>query len=345
MIVKSSDADRTAKNPPKGVIAALIYGPDAGLARERVETLLKTVVDDLTDPFRVSDLDDATLAADPARLSDEAAAISMLGGRRVVRVRGAGNGLAKIFETFLDDPKGDALVVVEAGDLAKGAALRKVFEEADNAAAIPCYPDTSRDLPDVVRDGLRAEGLSISGDALADAVSRLGSDRGVTRRELEKLVLYCRGQKVVSLDDVRAAMGDEAEARVEEVCDAAGLGDLKALDRALERLWASDISPVAVVRQAMGHFQRLLLVTTDAARGDNIEFAIKKLRPPLHFSRANAFKLQVQRWTESRLGDALDLLLEAEAMCKTTAVPAEAALGRALFNVAAMAKGRMASRA
>jgi DNA polymerase-3 subunit delta len=339
-VVRPAEADRTAKNPPKGMIAALVFGPDAGLARERAETLLKTVVEDLTDPFRVSDLDDAALAADPARLADEAAAISMLGGRRVVRVRGASNANAKVFEAFLDDPKGDALVVVEAGDLAKGSALRKVFEEADNAAAFACYPDTVRDLPDVVRDALRAEGLSISGDALADAVSRLGSDRGVTRREIEKLALYCRGQNQVSLDDVRAAMGDEAEARVEEACDAAGLGDLKRLDLALERLWASDISPIAVVRQTLGHFQKLLLVATDAARGDNIEFALKKLRPPLHFSRVGAFKIQLQKWNETRLGDALDLLLEAEALCKTTAVPAEAALGRALFNVAAMARAR-----
>lgn len=340
MIVKPADADRTAKNPPKGMIAALVFGPDSGLARERAETLLKTVVDDLTDPFRVSDLDEAALNADPARLSDEAAAISMLGGRRVVRVRGATNALAKLFEDFLADPKGDALVVVEAGDLAKGTGLRKVFEEADNAAAIACYADTLKSLPDVVREALRAEGLSISGEALADAVSRLGSDRGVTRRELEKLALYCRGQKEVSLDDVRAAMGDEAEARVDEACDAAGLGDLKKLDLALERLWASDTSPVQVVRQAMGHFQRLLTVATEAGRGDSIDFAIKKLRPPLHFSRADDFKRQLRFWNEAKLGEALDLLLEAEAMCKTTAVPAEAALGRTLFNVAAMARIR-----
>lgn len=339
-VIRPFEAERTAKNPPKSMLAALVFGPDAGLARERAETLLKTVVGDLSDPFRVADLDEATLAADPARLADEAAAMSMLGGRRVVRVRGATNALAKVFEAFLDDPKGDALVVVEAGDLAKGGALRKLFEDADNAAAFACYPDTARDLPDVVRDSLRIEGLSITADALADAVSRLGSDRGVTRRELEKLALYCRGQKEVSLDDVRAAMGDEAEARADEACDAAGLGDLKRLDLALERLWASDISPIAVVRQAMGHFQRLLLVSVDAARGDNIEFALKKLRPPLHFSRANAFKLQLQKWNEDRLGNALDLLFEAEALCKTTAVPAEAALGRALFNVAAMARGR-----
>jgi DNA polymerase-3 subunit delta len=340
MIIKPADADRTAKNPPKNLLAVLVFGPDAGLVRERAETLLKSVVDDLSDPFRVSDLDDAALSADPARLADEAAAISMLGGRRVVRVRGAGNGNAKAFEAFLDDPKGDALIVVEGGDLAKGAALRKVFEEADNAGAIACYPDTARDLPEVVREALKAEGLSISGDALADAVSRLGSDRGVTRRELEKLALYCRGQKEVSLDDVRAAMGDEAEARVEEACDAAASGDLKRLDIALERLWAADISPVAVVRQALGHFQKLLQVVVEISRGDNPDFAMKKLRPPIHFSRVASFRSQTQRWSEAKILDALDLLFEAEVLCKTTAVPAEAALGRALFNVAAMSRRR-----
>ena len=40
-----------------------------------------------------------------------------MGGRRVVRVRGAGNDVAELFESFLDDPKGDALLVIEAGDL------------------------------------------------------------------------------------------------------------------------------------------------------------------------------------------------------------------------------------
>ena len=337
MIVKSSEADRTAKHPPRGLVAALVYGPDSGLARERSETLLKTVVEDLSDPFRVCDLDEQTLSNDPARLFDEAASISMLGGRRVVRVRGASNALAKLFEAFLAEPAGDALVGGEGGDLAKGSALRRVFEEADNAAAIPCYTDSARDLAEVVRDALRAEGLSIAPDALQDAVSRLGSDRGVTRRELEKLALYARGKKRVALEDVRAIMGDEAEARIEEACDAAGTGDLNRLDLALERLWTADVSAVAVLRQAMAHFQRLLLV--GAAR-EGVDEAMKKLRPPLHFSRSASFKSQAQKWNEARLFEVLDLLLESEALCKTTGVPAEAACARALFNVAAMARMR-----
>ena len=62
-----------------------------------------TVCPDLQDPFRVADLSAATLAADPARLADEAAQISLMGGRRVVRVRDAGDALAPLFGRFLAD--------------------------------------------------------------------------------------------------------------------------------------------------------------------------------------------------------------------------------------------------
>jgi DNA polymerase-3 subunit delta len=340
MIVKSHEADRFVAKPPPKIAAALIYGPDQGLVRERAEAMALGVVPDLNDAFRVSELDDAALSTDPARLADEAAALSMMGGRRVVRVRGAGNGLAKLFEQFLDDPKGDALTVVEAGDLAKSAGLRKVFEEADNAAAIACYPDSARDLPDLLRNALKAEGLAIGPEALDDAVARLGSDRGVTRREIEKLALYAHGQKSISIEDVRATMGDESEIRAEEVCDAAGEGDVKRLDFTLARLWAADQSPVMVVRAAMSHFQRLLAAKSAVERKESLDTAMRKMWPPVHFSRVGAFKAQVARWNEDRLGDALDLLLETEVLCKTTAIPAEAALGRALLNIAAMARAR-----
>ena len=341
MIVKSHEADRYAANPPKGLMAALVYGPDAGLVQERAEKLLRSVVPDLTDPFNVADLSEGVLLTDPARLADEAAAISMMGGRRVVRVRGAGNDLADLFESFLEDPKGDALVVVEAGDLAKTGALRKLFDSHKTAAAIQCYPDSARDLGDVVRDALRAEGLSIDAEALEDAVSRLGNDRGVTRREIEKLLLYMHGQKQVTLEDVRSVMGDEAEARSESACDAAGSGDLVRLDRELERLWASDTQAAQVLRTAMGHFQKLILAREGAARGESMDNIMKRLRPPVHFSRATSFKAQAQRWSSERLSDALDMLLDAEALTRTTGVPAEAVTGRTLMNIAAMAKGRM----
>src|SRR6185295_2461577 len=110
-------------------------------------------------------------------------------------------------------------------------------------------------------------------------------------------------------------------------------GDLKRLDLALERLWLAATSPVAIVRMAMSHFQRLALAKAEMEKGETAESAMRKLRPPIHFMRTASFKAQASSWDSPRLGEALDLLLETEALCKTTAVPAETVCARALFNI------------
>jgi DNA polymerase-3 subunit delta len=338
MIVRARDADRFVARPPAQLLAALLYGPDQGLVRERARILAQTVVADLSDPFRVAELEEGTIESDPARIFDEAASLSMTGGRRVVRVRGAGNALASLFERFLAEPVGDALIVVEGGDLAKSASLRRVFEEADKAAAIGCYLDSAEDLETLVRGQLKAAGLSIESDALDYAVGRLGSDRGVTRLEIEKLALYAMGEATVTQAHVAAVLGDESELRIDSVLDAAGEGDFVRLDRELTRLWAAGTAPVALLRQALGHFQRLLQLRAQMDEGADAVTSLKKLRPPLHFSRESSFRGQLARWTTARLAEGLNLLYEGEAMVKTTAVPAEAVSSRALFSVAALAK-------
>jgi DNA polymerase-3 subunit delta len=88
----------------------------------------------------------------------------------------------------------------------------------------------------------------------------------------------------------------------------------------------------------MGHFQRLALAKAQVTKGESADTLIKRARPPIHFSRVPAFKIQLRNWSEERLGEALDLLLETEVLCKTTAIPAEAACGRALITIAAWGK-------
>ena len=123
---------------------------------------------------------------------------------------------------------------------------------------------------------------------------------------------------------------------MEEALDAAGEGDYVRLDKRLSQLWAVGMSPVAVLRQAMSHFQRLLMLRADADEGGNVTAAIKRARPPVHFSREKSLTAQVSRWSIARLEQALDQLYEGEDLVKTTAMPAEAICSRALLSVAAL---------
>ncbi len=77
----------------------------------------------------------------------------------------------------------------------------------------------------------------------------------------------------------------------------------------------------------MGHFQKLIQAREGASRGDSLDNVMKRLRPPVHFSRSASFKAQAGRWSSDRLGEALDMLLEAEAPSRTTGVPAERSRG------------------
>ena len=126
-------------------MAVLVYGPDAGLIRERIKIMIRGVVDDPADPFRISELSEGDLRQDPARLADEAASIAMLGGRRVVRIRGGADGLTKIFEPFLNDPAGDALVLVEAGEISpRSSCFSKAHRTPPRLLAMPTMRTRSK---------------------------------------------------------------------------------------------------------------------------------------------------------------------------------------------------------
>ena len=339
MKITNAKIEGFLRTPDPAARAILVFGPDEGLVRERAQRLAKTRVEDLNDPFRVVELSGTDLKNDPARLSDEAASMSFGGGSRVVRVRQAGDACAPACKSFLEfDTPADALVVIDAGDLNPRSKLRKLFDAAKNAACIPCYADDLRSLPDVIRESLNRFELSADRNAMSLLVQNLGSDRSVTRGELEKLALYMGGPGQVSEDDVRAAIGDTAASGIDDVIYSAASGDTTKLESSLNRVLSEGINAVQLVRAAERHFQRLHIARGKMARGQNADEATRSLRPPIIFKLADAFKRQLNLWPETKLSRAFEVLTQAEIDCKTTGLPANAICGRAMLTIAQAAK-------
>jgi len=339
--IRPADADKVAKRPPDTLKAILVYGPDQGLVTERINTLTKSVLDDPSDPFRLVDLTDSAVRSDPAVLADEAAAISMMGGRRVVRVRDATDYTAKAVTSFLEDPKGDALVLVAAGELTPRSALRKLFEGAENAGALACYADTRASLEDLIRRRLKEAGWDVDAAALDYLANHLGADRGVTSSELEKLALYMgSGGGTVTLRDAQASVGDSAASHLDDLVDAAAGGDLSALETALSRARQQDANAVLILNALTRHLHQLHIASGRIAEGSPPDAAVKALRPPVHFSRTNAVRRQLGLWSPARLSRAMELVLEADMACKTASMPDFAVASQTLFRIAQAARAQ-----
>ena len=328
------------QRPDPNIRAVLLYGPDEGLVHERAGVLARTVCPDLKDPFRVAELTAGALAADPARLADEAAQLSLTGGRRVVRVGGAGDALAKLFADFPKSSPGEAFVIVEAGELPARAALRRVFEDAPHAIAIGCYPDTPRDLAALVREMLAGHRVTASRDAGQFLVEHLGGDRLLTRSELEKLALYAGDGGRVELEDARLSVSDTAALELDDAVMAAAEGDAARLERVLGRVLQEGESPVTIIRALLRHLHRLHALTARAAGGIGVEEVLRTARPPIFFKQQDNFRKQLALWSQTRLRPQLDRLTKAELDMKTTGLPAETICREAMLAVAQAARLR-----
>lgn len=325
------------QNPDPSVRVVLIYGPDAGLVRERAEHMARKIVPDVNDPFRTAQLSAASLTEDPARLHDEMASQSLGGGSRLVRIQAATESMAKALESLLNDPpQTESVLIIEGGDLDKRSKLRGLCENADRAAAIPCYVEEGPARQRAIADILKNEGHSADRDALSLLADILPPDRMAMRSELEKLALY-KGPangKPITTDDIEAIVQDAGNAELDDLVFAIGLGDARRAATLLDRLLEEQTSPVALIRSAQRHFMRLHLARSYADQGQSAGDAVKKLQPPVFWKFADQMTAQVRRWPLARIDAALARLYEAEAAVKRTGTPDQALTAQLMLRLA-----------
>jgi DNA polymerase-3 subunit delta len=316
-------------NDPGGIRAVLLYGDDVGLIRERAVRLTRAVAGAADDPFRVVELDRESIGGIPA----EMAALSLTGGRRVVRARDVGDAATGPVQAALAGP-GEALLVLEAPGLSARSKLRALIDKRQDAVSIGCYPAEGRALEQVIRGVLAAQQVGVEEDALAWLVGQLGADQAVTISEVEKLALFVGAGRRADIASARECVGDLAGLSLEDALFAATAGEVVVADRAVELALAEGAAAVQVVRAGLMHVQRLQRARATMTEGMSAVDAARAIRPPLFFRRQRSFVQALGLWTPQALEWAAGRFWEAERTCKRTGTPAETIARNAVTGVA-----------
>ncbi|MBZ0161688.1 MAG: DNA polymerase III subunit delta [Notoacmeibacter sp.] len=309
---KAHEVDRWIAQPENPERLILVYGPDRGLVSERARRIaLKTGLS-LDDPFAVIRLDAGELDQDPGRLVDEARTVAMFGGQRLIWVTGAGaqKGLANAVKELADRPSADALILIEGGDLKKGAGgLRGIVETARSAMALPCYADKSRDIDQLIDDEMTRARISITPEARQLLKASLGGDRLASRGEIEKLLLYAQGQDRIGVEDIMASVGDASAISADDAVDAMLNGAWGGFDAAFSTVLDAGAHPFVVLSAALRQFavlQRLRAEMDQTGRG--AAAVVASARPPVFFARKQLVEAALDAWQGEAIARALDRL-------------------------------------
>ena len=327
---KSSEA--YVRKPDAAHRAILLYGPDAGLVRERAKLLTSAFLSNNYDPFALVELSAAKLLEDSALLADEISSISMMAPKRVILVRDGGDKITRIIQSANAYFNDSILLVVCADELSARSSLRGWFEAAANASALACYRDEMRDVQEVIRKTLDTAGVRADRDVVDYLSQQLGNDRYVTYQELEKLITYAGESKTLSVADAEALVDYNREPNFDDVVNAIADRNLGQLEKTVTMLLREGTQPVAYLRALQRYFNRLYFIRGQMADGKSAEAVIQSLRPPVFFKQIPLLTRHIQQWPIANIAKALKLLVAAEQACKTSDLPIIPASSRFLLQ-------------
>jgi DNA polymerase III subunit delta len=296
--------------PDPAVRLFLLHGPDAAGAADLAGVLARAMG---ADAERI-DLEGASLRSDPARLADEAAALSLFGGARHIRVTQVGEESLDAMAGLLDAERAGNPVVAIAPSLKTTAKLVKLATDHPRAMAHGCYLPEGRRAEEVVVQiagelGLRpAPGVA---HRLADAA---GGDRAIVARECEKLALYLDAApdrpRELTHDALDAVGADLHEAEAAGLVEALLRGEPASVGGEAALMEEANVSPVTWLRAVQRRLVQLAEMRAGVDAGEPIDRVVDRQRLP--FSQKDATAAALRRWTAPMLAVALDRVRAAE---------------------------------
>jgi DNA polymerase-3 subunit delta len=330
--------ERALKTPDPGVRFFLFHGPDEAASRALARSLAVSLGPDAE---RI-DLSGAELKADPARLADEAAAISLFGGARCIVVEPAGDEVVPAVEALIEARAAGNPVVIVAGSLKPASKLLKLALAAPCALALASYVPEGRDAGKLVMELARDQGLILRPDVAARIAALTGGNRAIVEQELRKYALFVDAlperPREIDTDVIEVVGAASEEGDLSRLVDSVGSGDVATLQAELMRLSSEGIEGIPLIRATLRRMSLLARLRAEVERGNSVSAVMASQGKSLFWKEKDIVGSQLQRWRSDLLAKAMGRLLEAERQVKAPGGLGPVAVDEELFAICRQAQ-------
>ena len=283
------------------------------------------------------ELTGAELKADPARLADEAASISLFGGARYIVVQPAGDECLAAVEALLEAPAAGNPVLLVAGALKPASKLLKLALAEPSALAFASYAPEGQDAERLVFEMARAEGLVVRPDVARRLADACAGNRAILALELQKLALYLDAapERPQPLDhEALDAIGAAAEeGDLSRLVDSVGNGNPTMLQAELLRLSGEGVEGIPLIRAVLRRMSLLARLRAQVERGNSPDAVMASQGKSLFWKEKDSIGRQLSRWRSDALARSVSRLLEAERQVKASGGLGPTAVDEELFAI------------
>lgn len=332
-----SNIGRLVEQPDPAVRFYLFYGADQAQSR----ALAARVVGALrASRFLIAS---SAVKSDPAVVADEAGAMNLFGGKRVIWIEPAGEEILEGIEALLEVNAAESPVIAIAGALRKTSGLLKLAESSAAALAYVSYIPEGRDAERMVVEVGRTLGLKIFSPVAMRIADTAGGDQAIVTRELEKLALYVQASPESPkelTDEALNAVGANPEGDFLRLADLALAGDMNLLIDELSRLSRAGTEAIPIVRALQRRLLMLAPVRARVERGESVGGVMTSLGKSLFWKDKALVGRLLETWNAERLATIAERAGRLERELMFSDAPPSEAVGEELVAIARSARAR-----
>ena len=291
-----------------------LFGEEEHLKEELATSLVAAHLDPSTRDFNYDQLRGTETT--PEALASIIATPPMMAEWRVVVVRDA-QGLATsprtraVIESALERATPGLALILTATlpEKAKAAIYERLKKEA-TSVAFPLL--NAADVPGWLMARAQADGFELQPKAAQAMASAMGAELGVLLQELKKLYEFTRERKQIKFEDVTQVVGSVPRQNRWEWFDMLGERRFQEARRALPILLDAGETGVGLIIGMGSHMIRLGILASGG------EKALESALPAHQRWLANRLSRQARKWKPPQLDSALDGLLRADRLLKSS---------------------------
>ena len=306
MILKSYEINKINKNINRLI---LFYGKNEGLKNEALDIFIK-------DKNSISNYEEKEILDNENNFMENILSKSLFDSQKFIFIKRATDKILKIIEILHLKNLEDTTIILNSDNLEKKSKLRSFFEKDKTLVCIPFYPDNDQTLSKLAYNFLREKKISISSSNINLIINKCSGDRKTLINELQKIELFCKKGKQINSDNILKLINLNENHSISELVDNCLAKNKKKIINILNENNFSNEDCIVITRFFILKAKKLLNLSKTFEINKNIDLTISSAKPPIFWKEKEITKLQVQKWSSTKIKKLIFTMTEIELQIK-----------------------------
>ena len=306
MIKKSAEANKI--DIKKNQII-LLYGNNEGHKNQIIKLLSKQFSE-------ILNYEESQIVENSDIFFENLSTKSLFEDKKLIIIKRTTEKIIKIIEEISAKNIEDIAIVLNSDVLEKKSKLRNYFEKDKKYICTAFYPDNEQAMINIAHTYLKQHNISLSQSNLNLIVRKCNEDRELLINELNKLVLYNKNNKNITLEVIEKLTNINENQNTSLLIDYCLSKNKKKILQHINEYNFSSEDCIKIIKIFLNKSKKIQSLSNQFSKNDNLELTISSARPPIFWKDKEIVKEQVLKWSPEKIRQLIFELSKLELLVK-----------------------------